>query len=485
VIMGITVVGLGPGSSQYLTREAWDILSSAGEVYLRTERHPAVSDLPQSVRLHGFDHLYQSEQEFESVYQKIAENLLRMGKDKEVVYAVPGNPYVGESTVTLLLAQAAAADVPVRIVSGLSFVEPVLAAINVDALDGLQIVDALAVAESLYPSLHADRPILIGQVYSRLIAGEVKQTLSAVYPDEHPVVLVHQAGEADQLLEPVPLYEIDRSKEIGHLTSLFVPALPNPSTVPALAETVAVLRSPGGCPWDIEQTPQSMREGFLEEAYEVLDALDRSDTDNLSEELGDMLYHIVMQAQMASEEGDFTLSDVIAGIDTKLRRRHPHVWGDWQVNDTAEVLRNWDMLKKQEKNRDVEASVLDGILKVLPALPQSQKIQDRVAKVGFDWPEIEGIYAKVQEEVSELRAAENAEERVSELGDLLFVVVNLARRYGIEAESALREANGRFEKRFRLTESLARQRQLNFAEMSLDEMNELWEEAKERLAKAV
>jgi tetrapyrrole methylase family protein/MazG family protein len=228
-----------------------------------------------------------------------------------------------------------------------------------------------------------------------------------------------------------------------------------------------------------------MREGFLEEAYEVLDALDRNDIENLSEELGDMLYHIVMQAQMASEDGDFTLSDVIAGIDIKLRRRHPHVWGDWQVNDTAEVLRNWELLKKQEKNTAVQASVLDGILKALPALPQSQKIQDRAAKVGFDWPEIEGIYEKVQEEVSELRAAQNAEERASELGDLLFVIVNLARRYGIEAESALREANGRFEKRFRLTESLARQRQLDFAEMSLDEMNELWEEAKERLAKAV
>jgi tetrapyrrole methylase family protein/MazG family protein len=483
--MGITVVGLGPGSSQYLTREAWDILSSAAEVYLRTERHPAVSDLPQNVSLHGFDHYYQAEQDFESVYQKIAENLLQLGKDREVVYAVPGNPYVGESTVTLLLAQAEAADVPLRIVSGLSFVEPVLAAIKVDALDGLQIVDALPTAESLYPSLHADRPVLIGQIYNRLIAGEVKQSLSAIYPDEHPVILVHKAGESNQVLERVPLYEIDRSEEIGHLTSLFVPALPSPATVPALAETVAVLRSPGGCPWDIEQTPQSMREGFLEEAYEVLDALDRNDIENLSEELGDMLYHIVMQAQMASEDGDFTLSDVIAGIDIKLRRRHPHVWGDWQVNDTAEVLRNWEMLKKQEKNTAVQASVLDGILKALPALPQSQKIQDRVAKVGFDWPEIEGIYEKVQEEVSELRAAQNAEERASELGDLLFVIVNLARRYGIEAESALREANGRFEKRFRLTESLARQRQLDFAEMSLDEMNELWEEAKERLAKAV
>ncbi len=483
--MGITVVGLGPGSSQYLTRQAWDILSAAGDVYLRTRRHPAVNDLPPGVSLHGFDHLYQTERDFKSVYQGIVDSLLRLGNDRDIIYAVPGNPHVGESTVALLRIQSEAAQVPLRIVGGLSFVEPVLAAIDVDALDGLQIVDALSVAESLYPSLHADRPVLLGQVYNRLIAGEVKQSLGAIYPDQHPVILIHKAGEVDEVLEPVPLYQIDRSKEIGHLTSLFVPALPLPSTVPALAETVAVLRSPGGCPWDIEQTPQSMRGGFLEEAYEVLDAIDRGDIENLSEELGDMLYHIVMQAQMASEGGEFTLSDVIAGIDAKLHHRHPHVWGDWQVSSTEEVLANWDLLKKQEKSGEVQASILDGILKTLPALPLSQKIQGRAGKIGFDWPEIDGIYDKVQEEVDELRAAKTVEERSSELGDLLFVIVNLARRYGIEAESALREASSRFEERFRLTESLARQRKLDFQAMSLDEMNELWEEAKETLAKAV
>lgn len=482
--MGITIVGLGPGSSHYLTREAWDILSTASDVYLRTERHPAVSDLPETVNRHGFDELYQTEQDFESVYRKIVERLLALGNADDIVYAVPGNPHVGELTVTYLIKEASTSKIPVRVVPGLSFIEPVLAAVGVDALDGLQVYDALSVAETLYPSLHADQPLLLGQVYNRFIAGEVKQALSAVYPDEHPVILVHQAGEADEIVEPLALYEIDRSKQIGHLTTLFVPAHPAPATLAALAETVAVLRSPNGCPWDIEQTPQSMREGFLEEAYEVLDAIDTQNSENLREELGDLLYHIVMQAQMASEGGEFTLTDVIAGIEAKLKRRHPHVWGDWQVNNTDEVLRNWELLKTQEKNTAEQQSLLDGIQQSLPALARSQKIQSRVGKAGFDWPQIDGIYDKIQEEIAELQAAKTPEDRQDELGDLMFVLVNLARRYGIDAESALREANLRFERRFRITESLARLRGLDFRQMSLDEMNELWEEAKKTLAKA-
>lgn len=482
--MGITVVGLGPGSSQFLTREAWQILSTATDIYLRTERHPAAADLPDTVNLHGFDYVYQSEKDFEGVYRKIVQTLVDLGQDVDIIYAVPGNPFVGEATVTFLLAEASAKQVPVRVVMGLSFVEPVLSAIGVDALDGLQVYDALSAAELLYPSLHADMPVLLGQVYNRFIAGEVKQALGAIYPDEHAVTLVHHAGETDQVVEQLALYEIDRSSHIDHLTTLFVPALYAASTLPALAETVAYLRGPKGCPWDIEQTPQSMQASFLEEAYEVQDALDRQDAENLREELGDLLYHVVMQAQMASEAGDFTLSEVIAGIEAKLKRRHPHVWGDWQVNNTDEVLQNWEMLKRQEKGERREQSLLDDLLLTLPALSLSQKIQERVGKAGFDWPDISGIYDKVQEEIAELQTAKMPEERQAELGDLLFVVVNLARRYDIDAENALREANHRFGRRFRLVESLARLRELEFTEMSLAEMNELWEEAKVALAKA-
>jgi tetrapyrrole methylase family protein / MazG family protein len=484
VKMGITVIGLGPGGSQYLTREAWNVLSSAGDVYLRTAHHPAVSDLPGSPRIHSFDHIYQSAPDFAAVYSGIVDELLHKGKDSEIVYGVPGHPHVGESTVTRLLQEAPDHGITIRIVPGMSFVEPVLTALNKDALDGMQIFDALAIAEYLYPPLQADLPLLVGQVYNRFIAGELKTALGAVFPDEHPVFLVHAAGEPNELVESLALYQIDRSESISYLTSLFVPPFPAASSLPALAETVAVLRSPEGCPWDQEQTPKSMRGGFLEEAYEVIAAIDRDDRQNLREELGDLLYHIVMQSQMAAEEGQFTLADVIAGIEAKLRYRHPHVWGDWEVDSTEEVLQNWELLKRQEKDNKGQNSVLDDLLATLPALPFSQKLQGRAAGVGFDWPNVSGVFDKVQEEIVELRAAQSVDELEAELGDLLLVMVNLARHLEVDAESALRSANRRFEERFRLVEQWVSEKGLDFKEMTLDQMNDLWEEAKNSLAKA-
>jgi tetrapyrrole methylase family protein/MazG family protein len=302
------------------------------------------------------------------------------------------------------------------------------------------------------------------------------------------VALIHAAGEAGEAVEHLALHEIDHSERIDHLTSLYIPALPVKAGLTALAETVAVLRSPNGCPWDREQTPQSLRDGFLEEAYEVLAALDAADDDNLREELGDLLYHILMQTTLAAEAESFTLTEVIAGIEAKLKRRHPHVWGDWQVSSSADVLRNWEVLKQREKSdrgqTAMPASTLDGIPPALPALARSQKIQTRAAATGFDWPDIEGVFAKLAEEVAEVRAAETDEDKRAELGDVLFVVVNLARWLGADAETALREANERFGQRFRGVERLAAERGLDLGKLSFEELDGLWNEAKAALARS-
>jgi tetrapyrrole methylase family protein/MazG family protein len=475
--MGITIVGLGPGNGRFLTRIAWDVLSQAEVVYLRTERHPAVADLPASVARRSFDHIYDTADSFESVYETIVAHLLELAQREPVIYAVPGHPFVGESTVTRLVAQAEAAGISVTVVAGLSFVEPCLTAVHQDGMDGVQIFDAIEVAQYHYPPVNPDFPLLVGQVYSRMLASELKLVLTAVYPDEHPVTLIHQAGDDDQSIEQVPLYAIDRSDRVSHLTSLFVPPLPTPSTLNALAETVAILRSPDGCPWDQEQTPQSLRSGFLEEASEVLVALDEDDMDGLREELGDVLYHLVMQTQMASEAEEFRLAEVIAAIDAKLKYRHPHVWGDWQVSDSAEVVANWELLKAKEK-ADRSESLVDNIPQALPALAYSQKLQDRVRKVGFDWPSIDGVYEKLHEEVGELQTAVSPQHRAEELGDLLFVTVNLAKWLDIDAESALREANAKFSRRFKTLEKLAQMRQMKLAEMDLDSLEALWQEVK-------
>ncbi len=244
----------------------------------------------------------------------------------------------------------------------------------------------------------------------------------------------------------------------------------------ALVEVIAKLRSPEGCPWDRKQSHASMRENLLEECYEVLDTLDKGDTGKLCEELGDLLMQVVMHAQIAAEAGEFGMGDVVEGISRKLIRRHPHVFGSVEVKDADEVLLNWEELKKKERGDD--KSMLANIPQILPSLAYSQEIQSRVARVGFDWDEDSGVIEKLAEEVGEFQRAESQQEREEEFGDMLFTLANIARRMDIDLESALRKANGKFYGRFAHMEKLCRKRGQSFSELSFDEQNALWEEAK-------
>ncbi len=479
---GITIVGLGPGDGNLLTRQAWQVISRAPVVYLRTARHPAVADLPSEVERRSFDEVYDRADDFSQVYSRIAGEVLRLGQEPHgVIYAVPGDPHVGESTVSRILAGAAELAIPVSVISGMSFVEPVLRAVGVDGMTGLQLFDAIEVAGYLYPPVNPNLPLILGQVYSRLLAGDLKLTLMAVYPAEHEVVLVHGAGATGEQVERMPLYALDHSRQIDHLTTLYVPGLPAAVSLPALAEAIAVLRSPEGCPWDQEQSSQSLREGFLEEVSEALAAIDQQDKVSLREELGDVLLHIVMQAQIAQEEELFGLTDIIGGIYAKIKRRHPHVWGDWEASSAAEVIANWEAMKAEERGDAGRQSLLDNIPITLPALARSQKIQNRIKKVGFDWPAVSGVVAKVHEEIAELQATTGPDDRFQELGDLLFAVVNWARWLDVDAESALREANLRFTERFRLVEGLAVEKGWELAEVGLDALEMMWQEAKRQI----
>lgn len=484
--MGITIVGLGPGDSRLMTREAWDCLIEAETLFLRTARHPAADDLREHNSFKSFDSIYDQSDRFDTVYTTIVETLITLAADQEIVYAVPGHPFVGESTVLRLVSACEQADIPFKVIEGLSYIEPCLTMLGIDGMEGLQIHDGIEVAAQDYPQLSPDRPALLAQVYSRLVASDLKEVLTQIYPDQHPVTLLHAAGmpagEGGQGVEEIMLYEIDRSAAIDHLTTLYIPPLSQKSDLAAFAEAIATLRGPDGCPWDIKQTPQSMRDGFLEEVCEALDALDREDDENLREELGDVLLHLVMQTQMATEDGRFTLSDVIAGILAKIIRRHPHVWGDTAVAGSEEVVVNWEEIKKREKKaagREMSSSILDNISVALPALARSQKLQKRVRKTGFDWQDIQGVYAKLQEEIDEVRSAETAEHQQEELGDLLFITVNLANWLGVDAETALREANLKFDNRFREVERLAQAENRSLLNCSPEELDQLWAAAKQ------
>jgi tetrapyrrole methylase family protein/MazG family protein len=489
---GITIVGLGPGGSDLWTEAARKTLASAREVWLRTTRHPGVETLRDggTIQVHSFDAWYEEAPDFELLYARITEHIVDLGRREDgVVYAVPGSPTIGEATVVLICSRAAEAGLPVTIVPGLSFIEPTLAALGVDALDGLQIVDAAQLVTMHHPPLDPDRSALVAQLYNRRQAAQVKLTLMAAYPDEHSVILVRAAGTGREQLITCPLFELDRQPTIDHLTTLYLPPVLHASGLPAFQETVAHLRAPDGCPWDREQTHQSLRPYLLEECHEVLAALDAEDLGELAEELGDLLLQIVLHAQIASETGEFQMGDIIGKVDAKIRRRHPHVFGDVIVNGVEDVLTNWEAIKRAERaapgaegtcneQQAPRESVLDGIPLAMPALARAQTISRKAVRVGFEWPDMDGVLEKLVEEAREVADAETPQEREAEIGDLLFVTVNLARWLGVDAESALRATNERFIRRFSTLERLARERGQTLTELDINALDQLWEEAK-------
>ena len=274
---------------------------------------------------------------------------------------------------------------------------------------------------------------------------------------------------------------LPRAGETVSMEPLAPPAADLPG-IDQLRDIIAKLRSPGGCPWDREQTHASLRAGLIEEAYEVVEAINTGDHVNLCEELGDLLLQPIFHAQIAAEEGRFTFDDVARVIVEKLIRRHPHVFGEDRCADSAEVLRKWDDIKRAEKG-DRVVSALDGISGGLPALMRAEKVQKKAARVGFDWSEVPPVLAKIREEIAEVEAelAEGNNARIEEeIGDLLFSVVNLARKLKVDGETALQRATDKFSARFRGVEALARERQLALDKLTLAELDELWDEVKRR-----
>ena len=246
-----------------------------------------------------------------------------------------------------------------------------------------------------------------------------------------------------------------------------------------LVDIIARLRAPDGCPWDKQQTHASLRGNLLEECYEVLEVLDEGNSDHLCDELSDLLMQVVFHSQIAAEAGEFEMGDVLSNINTKLIHRHPHIFGSKKVKNADEVAFNWEKLKQEE--RGIDTAILASVPKQMPALGYSQEIQHRVAQVGFDWEDIDGVIEKLTEEIGEFKRAESQERKAQEFGDLLFTLANVARRLGIDLEVALREANQRFYRRFTYMEKACHQRGVNFGGLSFAEQNVLWAEAKKKV----
>jgi len=466
----VHIVGLGPGDAGLLTRDADRLLGSGLPVILRTRHHPTVAALTFAGRVMDCDDLYATGGRFEDVYAAVAERVVAAAEGEPVVFAVPGHPLVAERSVQAVLALAAERGLGVRVYPGVSFVDAALPALGIDGAD-LQVCDAHAVRVDTW------RPALIGQVYSRDIASELKLRLLEWYPADHRVRVCSRLGTEAARVEELPLAELDH-RPFGYLDAVFVPPLEPVDDVrrfDGLEYVVRRLHAPDGCPWDREQTHATLRPHLLEEAYEALEAIDRGDPAALEEELGDLLLQVLMHAAVAEREGEFVLGDVFEQITRKLVRRHPHVFGEGEARTAEEVYRNWEALKQAEKPR---ASILDGVPRTLPALAASQAIQGRARRVGFDWPDIDGPLEKLREEIGELARAADGASREEEFGDILFTLVNIADRLGVNAEQALRGANEKFRERFGAVERLAAARGLDLRELDLEALDRLWEEAK-------
>lgn len=348
----------------------------------------------------------------------------------------------------------------------------------------LQMVPAAQVARLHHPPLAPDQPALITGCPAALLAA-LKPVLLNAYPADFAVTLIHALGETTERRRTVSLVELDRQSDLPAEISLFLPAEPHNAGFTTFQETIAHLRAPEGCPWDREQTHQSLRRYLLEETYEVLETLDAGDPVGLAEELGDLLLQILLHTQIATDSGEFRMGQVLDHINRKMLRRHPHVFGEVSVNGAEEVVSNWEAIKKAEKaaKGQVEAqpSILNGIPAGLPALAEALTVSKRVVRVGFEWPNMDSLLDKIVEEAREVAEATDLAHLETEIGDLLFVVVNLARWRNIDPESALRATNARFTRRFQRVEALAAAQGNILTEMSLAEMDALWAVAKKEV----
>jgi len=514
----ITILGLGPGRWEDLTIQARAILEQAATdketVFFRTFIHPIVEPLKHEIpdlHITSFDSLYDEATNWNTLYQRIAQEIFsQVEQHHTVVYAVPGHPLIGEASVRLILQQARERNISTRIVAGLSFLEPVYAALELDPFtSGVQIIDATdlatlrsdEVAGKVIPTV----PLLVAHIYHRTLASDVKLALGECYPDVWPVKLISsidssgsesveaQGGDkprpymtTSETVVEMPLYEIDHTNFANQFNTLYVPplaaldALRVPETLRYI--TMRLRRDPDGCPWDREQTHQSLTRYVIEETYEVVEALEENDLEKLAEELGDLLLQVYLHAEIARQDGDFNIGDVFEHVSAKLIRRHPHVFGQIEVENAGQVVQNWEEIKRQERiaaGKDVESeSVLDGVPLASPALIVAQKYQKRAAKVGFDYDNLQQVLAKLTEELQELQEATTSEHKREEMGDVLFMVARIARELDIDAEEALRYANRKFRQRFQAMEHITRQEGRTFSSYSLDEWLNLWNRVK-------
>ena len=471
----IDVIGLGAGDMEQLPLGIYKkLIKAETPLFVRTKDHPVIDSLrKEGVQFHSFDAYYESEIDFHRVYERIVETLLQEAREHSIIYAVPGHPMLAEQTVKMLLEQT---DVMINIVGGQSYLDDLFTALKIDPIEGFQFIDGTSFKRT---TLQYEQHMIFCQVYDQMIASDIKLTLLEDLPADYAVTIVEAVGSTEEKILTVPLHELDHHLRVSNLTSIYVPPVPTDTlkhTFSVLRETIATLRAPNGCPWDREQTHESLQTYLIEEAYELIDAIQRQDDEDIIEELGDVLLQVMLHSQIGEDKGYFTIDDVIKGLVEKMIHRHPHVFNP----DQSEGL-SWDMLKKIEKEEQ-DQSILEGVPKHSPALLRAYELQKKAAIVGFEWEHIEDVWKNVMEEIDEVKEAyqnERPEEVEQEIGDVLFALANVARYYRVNPELALQKTNEKFISRFSYIEKKLIEQNIDIKKATLREMDRYWEEAKE------
>lgn len=427
----LNIVGLGPGDAGSITVETFSLLRET-KVILRTSIHPTVEFLDDwGIEYTSLDEYYESNDDFETVYEKIARRVADEARECEgdLTYAVPGNPMIAEKTVVRLREILKEEGIPYTVYSAVSFIDTILTSLGKDPINGLQILDAEDIRDK---GISSGEDVIITQVYNKRTASDVKISLSQFMNEESQIIFIRSAGvRGNEEIRRIPLYELDRQEDVDHLTSVFVEKESLGRGFNDFKKTIDALREPGGCPWDREQTHESLKRYMIEEAYEAVNAVDNDDMDNLCEELGDVLLQVVLNSRIAEEMGYFNIWDVIRNVDEKMIRRHPHVFAGLDLKDSQAVLVNWEKLKKEEKGANELKDKLKEIPKSMPALLRARETRRKAASYGHAVRSEE----EIKEEIRKLIEQENPGK--DELKSLLYDISHLAEVRGEDPELLL------------------------------------------------
>lgn len=478
------LVGLGTGNSQDLPRDTVKILKESRVLCLRFPSHPVIKELNLE-NVEAFEDLFDRTHQLQEGEALLRNRILERARKENVVYAVTGHPAIDgyQCNINKIKADAQRAGIEIQICPAPSIMDSCG-----EFIEPGDAVSLFSAAELEPKKLHPGNAYLVTGLEWRKAGEHVYHIfLQAAYSSEHVIhTFFFPVHEAKLESTPCLLKDLTNPEIRNRMVAIYFPPCPykqhSLSLWIRLVEIMACLRGENGCAWDREQTHQSLKKYLIEETCEVLDALERRDMHNLQEELGDLLLQVVFHACIAEEAGYFNIDNVLEGIISKLLRRHPHVFGSVKAETVSQVNENWERIKVEEKDKDQRGrSILEEIPRTFPALLRAQKVQNRVARVGFDWPEISGAWDKLEEELGELRKAIlNGEQKASEeeLGDLLFAVVNIARFLKVNAEEALNQSIHKFRRRFAYIELKSRETGKRLQDMSLVEMNNYWEEIK-------